>query len=292
MATNMDMPPAAAGYPAAWGGPIIPARRTLWSAIFAGAFVATSIELILMTLGVAIGFSAWDGNLTTGAAKGFAIAEGIWWIVSSAISLYIGGWVAGRQSMSRDRSNGGLHGIVAWSFTMFVWLLLAGGAAGTLVRSSARLAGAGVSAAGQTAGGLLGALGSAAASPDLREKARKYLPPHDRSGENEPGVTEEEARRAARQAEEQTVEAARTAAADAIGAAAWVTWASFIMLVISFFTAWGGGAAGSGERTGGEGGERTTTDAPPPQAAPPPKPPPAEPPPPPRKPPEAPPGRQ
>jgi hypothetical protein len=68
-----------------------------WAAIFAGAFVAVSLSLVLLTLGAGLGFasiSPWsDRGLSAGA---FTIASSIWLIVTQWLSAAAGGYIAGR----------------------------------------------------------------------------------------------------------------------------------------------------------------------------------------------------
>jgi len=68
-----------------------------WPSIIAGAFVATSATLVLMTLGSGIGLasiSPWHNHgvsVTT-----FAITGAIWLILTQWISAGLGGYIAGR----------------------------------------------------------------------------------------------------------------------------------------------------------------------------------------------------
>lgn len=106
-----------------------------WPAIFAGAFVAVSISLVLIALGSGLGFaevSPWRGHGVS--ATTFTITTAIWLIVTQWISACLGGYIAGRlrtkwigththEVFFRDTA----HGFVTWSVaTVFVAAVLAG----------------------------------------------------------------------------------------------------------------------------------------------------------------------
>src|SRR4051812_5097176 len=79
-----------AGYAAA-------VRRVSWGAVFAGMFIAIVTQILLALLGVGVGILSTDPTGNAGASgKGLALGLGIWWAIASLISLFLGGWVAGR----------------------------------------------------------------------------------------------------------------------------------------------------------------------------------------------------
>lgn len=93
-----------------------------WGAIFAGAVVAVSLSLVLVTLGAGLGFasiSPWSGHGLS--ATGFTVAGTIWLIVTQWLSAAAGGYLAGRlrqrwlathvhEVFFRDTA----HGLVTW----------------------------------------------------------------------------------------------------------------------------------------------------------------------------------
>ncbi len=103
------------------------AARTIstvsWPAILAGAFVATSVSLVLFALGSGLGFasvSPWAGHGVSAAA--LAVTAAIWLIVMQWLSAAAGGYVAGRlrtrwhgtnphEVFFRDTA----HGLVMWA---------------------------------------------------------------------------------------------------------------------------------------------------------------------------------
>jgi hypothetical protein len=123
-----------------------------WGAIFAGAFVAVSLSLVLLTLGAGLGFasiSPWsDRGLSAGA---FTIASSIWIIVTQWLSAAAGGYIAGRlrqrwlaththEVFFRDTA----HGLVTWSVATLT-------VASILVTSSTAVLGGGARAMGAVA---------------------------------------------------------------------------------------------------------------------------------------------
>lgn len=106
-----------------------------WPAIFAGAFVAISVSLVLIALGSGLGFAAispWPGHGVS--ATTFTVTTAIWLIVTQWLSAALGGYIAGRlrtkwvgthahEVFFRDTA----HGFVTWSVaTVFTAAVLAG----------------------------------------------------------------------------------------------------------------------------------------------------------------------
>lgn len=119
-------------------------RRISWGAIFAGAVVAISVQLVLSMLGLAIGLATVDPTVEARPAEGLGTGAGIWWVVTGLISLFIGGWVAGRLAAFPRWIDAMLHGLVVWGLTAVatVFLLgsgvtgLLGGALGTVSQAA------------------------------------------------------------------------------------------------------------------------------------------------------------
>src|ERR1700734_3041749 len=126
-----------------------------WGAILAGAVVAVSVSLVLVTLGAGLGFasvSPWsDRGLS---ASAFTVASTIWLIVTQWLSAAAGGYISGRlrhrwlaththEGFFRDTA----HGLITWAVaTLFILAILAGSMA-SLLGGGARAIG-GVAAAG------------------------------------------------------------------------------------------------------------------------------------------------
>jgi hypothetical protein len=119
-----------------------------WGAILAGAVVAVSLSLVLVTLGAGLGFasvSPWSEHGLS--ATSFTVAGTIWLIVTQWLSAAAGGYSAGRlrqrwlaththEVFFRDTA----HGLVTWGVaTLFIVAVLVS-SVGRLVSGGARVA--------------------------------------------------------------------------------------------------------------------------------------------------------
>lgn len=103
-------------------------------------------------LGVGIGAAGVDLTgryATSGRAMGTGAA--IWWLVTGLISLFIGGWVAGRLNWLPSRLDRALHGFTVWGLFYVVMFLATTSALGALLGGTASLLGKTISATGQVA---------------------------------------------------------------------------------------------------------------------------------------------
>jgi hypothetical protein len=130
-----------------------------WGAIFAGAAVAVSLSIVLVTLGTGLGFasiSPWpDRGLS---ASAFTVASTVWLIVTQWLSAALGGYIAGRlrqrwlaththEVFFRDTA----HGLVTWAVaTLFVAVVLAASMS-SLITGGARAVGSLAAVGGQGA---------------------------------------------------------------------------------------------------------------------------------------------
>jgi hypothetical protein len=127
-------------------------RRMSWGAIFAGLFVTLAIFATLQLLGAGIGLSSVDlTGRDTSSGKALGIGAAIWWLIAGLISLFIGGWVAGRLSSQPGKLERALHGFTTWAFFYVVMLWLMTTAMSALAGGGLSLLGRGLSAAGQAA---------------------------------------------------------------------------------------------------------------------------------------------
>jgi hypothetical protein len=87
-------------------------KRISWGAVFAGAVLALVIQLSLSLLGLGVGLGTIDPLQEQNPMSGIGIGAGIWWLVSSLASIYIGATVAGRLAGMPRRTDGLLHGLL------------------------------------------------------------------------------------------------------------------------------------------------------------------------------------
>lgn len=87
-----------------------------WGAVVAGSLVALAAHLLLAILALGLGLGAVDvvsgGEARSGAITG---AMGVWWTVSAVISLFLGGWTAGRFAGGPFASRGAFLGVLVWA---------------------------------------------------------------------------------------------------------------------------------------------------------------------------------
>src|SRR5215210_8010857 len=107
-------------------------RRISWGAIIAGLIVALVTQIVLTMLGVAIGAASIDPMQEQRPLEGLGTGAAIWWVVSSLISLFLGGCVAGRLAGVPRKGDGALHGVIMWGTATLITFLLVGTALGGL----------------------------------------------------------------------------------------------------------------------------------------------------------------
>ncbi|MCE5277939.1 MAG: hypothetical protein ABFD92_00810 [Planctomycetaceae bacterium] len=100
-------------------------RRSAWGAIFAGAVIAISVQLLLAVLGAAIGISVF-GTTEGEVARTIGIGAIIWWVIATLASLFCGGLVAAKLAGTRRPFEGTLHGAVTWGVATLASALLLG----------------------------------------------------------------------------------------------------------------------------------------------------------------------
>jgi hypothetical protein len=114
-----------------------------WAAVAGGAFVASALSLILLSLGTGLGFSAvspWSNNGASAAAIGSGAI--VWLVLTQVLASALGGYLGGRlrtkwtgihtdEVYFRDTA----HGLLVWAVGMVI-------TAGFLASSAASFAGA------------------------------------------------------------------------------------------------------------------------------------------------------
>jgi len=213
-------------------------RRISWGAIIAGLIVALVTQILLAMLGVAIGAATIDPIQEQRPLEGLGTGAAIWWVVSSLISLFLGGCVAGRLAGVPRKGDGALHGIIMWGTATLITLLLAGTALGGLF------------------GGAFGALkqgASQGAPPQLSEQIKGAL---QQSGVDTDRV-QQQAQQKIDQAKQKAQNAAQTGQLDpqteqqvretgqkvASGTSKAALWGFVGLLLGALMAAWGGSAA-------------------------------------------------
>ena len=129
-------------------------KRVSWPAIFAGTLVALGTELMLIAFGFFVGLRMVNPAQPNpfGGVNTWSLA---WYLVTSFVALFVGGWVASRLSGNPYKGSGMLHGIVTWGLAtvagfMFLMMFFGNliGASVNLLRTAALASVAAVQGAG------------------------------------------------------------------------------------------------------------------------------------------------
>jgi len=145
-------------------------RRVSWAAVLAGVVVALVVQLLLSLLGVGIGASTVDALQDQDPTGGLATRAGMWFMGTSLVAVFLGGWVAGRLAGIPRRIDSLLHGVLTWSVATLMLFFLLTSSVGNLPEFADRAAG-GVTRAALMGfvvlliGAVAGALGGALATP-------------------------------------------------------------------------------------------------------------------------------
>lgn len=107
-------------------------RHISWAAIVAGGLSAIACEIVLALLGMGLGFVTIQ-PANGGDMKALGVGAVSWWFVSGLVSLYAGGWVAGRGLTGASAGNGLLHGFLTWGLVNVVSALLITTTVGALI---------------------------------------------------------------------------------------------------------------------------------------------------------------
>lgn len=155
-------------------------RRISWAAIFAGVILAVVVQLLLTALGAGIGLGTVNVNAgTTPDASSLGIGAGVWWVVSSCIALFVGGYAAAWLAGVELRFDGVLHGLVTWGLATLLTLYLLTSAVGSLISGGANAVGSVASAAGSGLADVAKPVAQASGvTPDaLQDQAKSFLQP-------------------------------------------------------------------------------------------------------------------
>lgn len=232
-----------------------------WRSIIGGLLVTLLSQTILISLGMAVGGISLDVGGTSAASAG--VFTGIWFLISSLISLFAGSYFAARISKFHTNRIGSAQGLViaALFFGFFLWQTVAtigwvGRTAGQAIGGSAQMIGTGLNQAsqnplvGEVVEDALGDLNlrsppqvviSGVASRLIRgnsEGAKNYLA-------RQAGISPAEADRRIAQLQTQVNQVLTQASEGAIKALQALGWSLFATLLLGTAAAVSGGALGS-----------------------------------------------
>jgi len=126
-----------------------PFRALSWGAILAGAVAALALQIVLMMLGAGLGLAIYnpitDENPVAELGAGAAVIQGL----AAVLSLWVGGWVAGRFTGRLGLKVGCLHGFMVWCLATVVVIAAMSFGAGWALGDLSKLVGGGLSMAGR-----------------------------------------------------------------------------------------------------------------------------------------------
>lgn len=123
-------------------------KRISWSAVFAGVLVAIVTQMLLTLLGLGIGLGTIDAVEERNPTAGLGTGSAIWYIVSSLLSLFLGGWVAGRLASAPRLFDGVIHGVLTWCLVTLLTIYFLTTTIGSIIGGAGRLVGGLVKTAG------------------------------------------------------------------------------------------------------------------------------------------------
>ena len=122
-------------------------QRISWPAVFAGLIIAILVQLALTLLGIAIGMGTVDAVNHDTPGTGLAIGSGIYSAVSLIISMFAGGWVAGRLAKDKHTSESMIHGLLVAGLFFLITFYLISNAIGGIIGGAGSMVGKAVSGA-------------------------------------------------------------------------------------------------------------------------------------------------
>lgn len=159
-------------------------QRVSWGAVFAAVAVVLALQLFFGALGLSFGAGSIDPLEEQNPMAGLGIGTLIWFMVTSLISLFAGGWVAGRLAGTPQRFDGAIHGVLGWSVATLATFYLLSTAVGGLIRGTSGAVGRVFSAVSSGMGGVSGEIarqgvqafqGTDLDLSDLKREARSLL---------------------------------------------------------------------------------------------------------------------
>jgi hypothetical protein len=134
----------------------VPRKGVSWRAIFAGVITIIAVMLLLNLIGISIGMGSIEPTEESNPLSGLGTGTLIWWIVSSLIALFLGGYVAARVGVSFSNKSGIIQGFLTWALYTFIsaWLLTS--AIGSIISGVGNVVGTVLSSTGQAIGNQVG----------------------------------------------------------------------------------------------------------------------------------------
>jgi hypothetical protein len=118
-----------------------------WGAIIGGTVVAIGIHILFTALGVGGGLATFGPTTDANPVENFSIGAAIVWTACALVALCFGGFVAGR--FSHTLHSGFVHGVLVWSLTLIITLLLLSMGTGMILGGALKVLGEGLGIGGK-----------------------------------------------------------------------------------------------------------------------------------------------
>jgi hypothetical protein len=112
-----------------------------WSAIIGGTIAAIAIHILLATLGIGAGLATFSPLKDAHPGTEFSEATAAIWSACALVAIFFGAVIAGRFSHSLH--SGFVHGIMVWSLTLIIALLLLSKGTGSVLGGGLKILGEG-----------------------------------------------------------------------------------------------------------------------------------------------------
>lgn len=118
-----------------------------WGAIIGGTVAAVGIHILLTALGVGAGLATFSPTTDPNPVGSFSVGAAIVWTICALVALWFGGGLAGRFSHSRH--GGFVHGVLVWSLTLIITILLLSMGTGMVLGGALKVLGEGLGIGGK-----------------------------------------------------------------------------------------------------------------------------------------------
>lgn len=113
-----------------------------WRSILGGTVAAIGVHLLLIALGLGAGLATFTPMTDANPATNLSVGTAIIWTICALVALAFGGFVAGR--FSRSRHSGFVHGVLVWSLTLILSILLVSMGTGMVLGGAMKVLGEGL----------------------------------------------------------------------------------------------------------------------------------------------------
>ena len=118
-----------------------------WRAIIGGTIAAIGIQILLTFLGLGAGLATFSPLTDQNPVEHFNVGAAVIWSVCALVSLWFGAMLAGRFSYGWH--SGFVHGILVWSLTLIITVLLLSTGISLVLGGGLKALGAGIGMGGK-----------------------------------------------------------------------------------------------------------------------------------------------